>query len=195
MSQHHIATALQRARRVLERRPEAGLHDDAPALARWQGGTRIVASHPSGAQMAADMPAELGGSGEQVSPGWLFRAGLSSCLATCIAMNAAARGIVLTQLEVCATSRSDIRGVLGMAETSHETSVIDDEPGAADRRVEAGPRDIELHVRLAADGATPESLRDLVEASRRSSPIPCAVAQATPVALRVEVLTAATVAA
>lgn len=188
MSQHDIATAMQRARHVLERRPETGLHDDAPAVALWQGGTRIVASHASGARMATDMPTELGGSGDQVSPGWLFRAGLSSCLATCIAMNAAARGIVLTQLEVRATSRSDLRGLLGMADKSDAASVSDAGEGAAECLVDAGPRDVELLVRLAAEGATQESLHKLVEASQRCSPIPRALVRATPIGLRVEVM-------
>ncbi len=74
------ATALERARKVFERRPGLGLSDDAPATARWSGGTRIVASHHSGTQMLTDMPQELGGSGGQVSSGWMFRAGLPPLL-------------------------------------------------------------------------------------------------------------------
>ncbi len=182
MSHLEIAHAMQRARRVLERRPETGLHADAPAVARWHGGTRVVASHACGMQMATDMPSELGGSGDQVSPGWLFRAGLSSCLTTCIAMNAAAEGILLTQLEVRASSRSDLRGLLGMDETGPQ------EGQPIRRPVDAGPCDVELHVQLAASNASPERLRSLVEASQRCSPIPRAVAQATPIALHVEVL-------
>jgi uncharacterized OsmC-like protein len=60
------------------------------------------------------MPSEVGGSGDQVTPGWLFRAGLASCAATRIAMAAAAEGIELATLEVRASSRSDTRGLLGM---------------------------------------------------------------------------------
>src|SRR6187401_1206577 len=93
MPMQDVAAAMERVKTVLERRPEMGLHDDAPATARWEGGTRIVASHSNGKQMATDMPAELGGSGDQVTPGWLFRAGLASCAATTIAMAAARHGI------------------------------------------------------------------------------------------------------
>ena len=110
MTTGDLAQALQRAQSVLRRRPEMGLHDDAPATARWQHGTRTVASHANGMQMTTDMPGELGGSGDQVTPGWLFRAGLASCAATSIAMAAAAQQIELTSLEVRATSRSDARG-------------------------------------------------------------------------------------
>src|SRR5438552_3676240 len=100
MGMHDIAAAMQRVEEVLRRRPDAGLHDDAPATARWQGGTRIVASHANGTQMQTDMPDELGGSGERVTPGWLFRAGVASCAATRIAMAAAAEGVALDTLEV-----------------------------------------------------------------------------------------------
>ncbi len=43
MSMQDIAAALQRVEAALERRPVMGLHDEAPATARWQGGTRVEA--------------------------------------------------------------------------------------------------------------------------------------------------------
>src|ERR1700735_1329211 len=110
MTTQRIAAALQRVESVLRRRPETGLHDDAPATARWQGGTRTASSHSNGTQVQTDMPTELGGSGDQVTPGWLFRAGVASCLATCIAMRAAHAGIALSALEVRGSSGWDIRG-------------------------------------------------------------------------------------
>lgn len=174
MTMQDIATALQRAKAVFDRRPEAGLHDDAPATACWQGGTRIVSSHADGIRMVTDMPGELGGSGDQVTPGWLFRAGLASCLATCIAMAAADAGIELTRLEVIATSRSDARGLLGMTDADGES-------------VFAGPRDVQLCVRIGAPGVTPERLRTLVKNGQSCSPVPNAVRSATPVALRIDI--------
>jgi uncharacterized OsmC-like protein len=164
---------MQRVEAVLRRRPEVGLHDDAPAAARWQGGTRVVSSHTNGTQMLTDMPGALGGSGDQVTPGWLFRAGLASCAATRIAMGAAAEGIELTTLEVLASSKSDTRGLLGMADA-------DGQP------VDAGPCDVQLLVRISAHGIEPARLRALVEASYRCSPIPNAVANAVPVDLRID---------
>ena len=79
MATQDIAAALQRVEAVLTRRPEAGVHDDSPAAARWQGGTRVVASHANGTEVASDMPGEFGGTGDLITPGWLFRAGLASC--------------------------------------------------------------------------------------------------------------------
>jgi len=93
MAKEDIAAAVQRVESVLQRRPATGIHDDAPATARLQSGLRVIASHANGTQMPTDMPSELGGSGDRITPGWLFRAGLASCLTTRIAMGAAAEGI------------------------------------------------------------------------------------------------------
>jgi len=174
MALQDIALAMQRTERVLRRRPEIGIHDDAPATARWDGGTRIVASHHNGMQVTTDMPSDIGGSGDQVTPGWMFRASIASCAATCIAMAAAARGIELKSLELLATSRSDTRGLLGMSDD-------DGEP------VNAALDDLQLHVRISAPGVSPESLRALVEEGYRFSPVPCAVQQSPRIDLRIDV--------
>jgi organic hydroperoxide reductase OsmC/OhrA len=174
MTSQKIAAAMQRVESVLRRRPEVGLHEDAPATARWERGTRVVSSHTNGAQLVTDMPAELGGGGDQVTPGWLFRAGLASCFATRIAMEAAAAAIELAMLEVVASSRSDTRGVFGMAEVSGEP-------------VSPGPRDVQLIVKISAPGVAAERLQSLVEDCNSCSPVSAAVRNAVPVALRIEV--------
>jgi uncharacterized OsmC-like protein len=174
MSTQDIAAAMQRVEAILQRRPDAGMHPEAPATARWEGGMRIMASHANGATMVTDMPSEVGGAGNDahVTPGWLFRAGFASCAATCIAMGAAAQGIELTSLEVTAKSRSDLRGLLGMTD-------------AEGKQVYAGPRDVELVVRVRAPNVAPDRLRALVEERYRCSPISSAVASAMPVDLRI----------
>ncbi|MEY4883602.1 MAG: hypothetical protein RIS34_1456 [Pseudomonadota bacterium] len=174
MSMQEIATAVQRVESAFRRRPEVGVHNDAPALARWDGGTRVVAAHADGMQVVTDMPKELGGSGDQVTPGWLFRAGLAACAATSITLAAAAKGIDLKVLEVHVGSRSDARGLLGMSEPTGEP-------------VFAGPFDVELRVRIAASGTTPEDLRVLVESCLQHSPVPSALTHAIPFALHVDV--------
>lgn len=173
MATRDLAAALQRTQSVLERRPSAGLHDDAPGMVRWDGGLRMVASHANGRQMLTDMPVELGGSGDQVSPGWMLRAGLAACTATCVAMAAAREGIELDGLEVEATSRSDTRGLFAMA----------DADGGV---VSAGPRDLRMKVRIAARGVDPARLRALVEAAQATSPMAVAVQSQTPIALDIE---------
>lgn len=174
MPTQDLATAMQRVQNALQRHPRAGLHDDAPATARWSGGTRVVASHANGAQVLTDMPAELGGTGDQVTPGWLFRAGFASCAATSIVMAAAREGIALRTLELRVSSRSDTRGLLGMSDESGQP-------------VDAMPGDVTLHVHIAADGIAPERLRALAEQGIACSPIPRAVQHAVPVALRIDV--------
>jgi uncharacterized OsmC-like protein len=173
MSLKTTAEAIARTRTVLQRRPQIGLHEDAPALARWTGGMQFVSSHPNGAQVVSDMPAEFGGTGSNVTPGWLFRAGLASCAATVIAIHAAEQGIELTGLEVQAHSRSDSRGVFGLTETD----------GSA---VCAGPRDVSLQVRIAARGVSKDSLEALVRAGCRCSPVPNALQLATPLSLQID---------
>jgi uncharacterized OsmC-like protein len=174
MTTQALAAALQRVEAVLKRRPEAGLHDDAPALACWQGGTRIVSSHANGTQVDTDMPAEFGGSGDRVTPGWLFRAGLASCAATSVAMAAASAGIVLTRLEARVGSRSDARGMLGMADAEGEP-------------VFPGPREVRLQVRIAARDVATQRLRALVEQGLRCSPIPSVVQAGMPLELQIDV--------
>lgn len=150
MATEDIAAALRRARTVLQRRPQAGVHDDAPATARWTGDLRVVSSHANGTQTITDMPTELGGTGNRVTPGWPCRAGLAACLAKSIAMQAAAQRIAMTALEVRTTSSSDLRGLLGMADAYGES-------------VGAGPLAGRLAVRIAARGVAREELNRLVD--------------------------------
>jgi uncharacterized OsmC-like protein len=175
MSMERIAAALHRVESILKRRPEAGLHDDAPAVTRWEGGARVVSRHPNGASVATDLPSELGGLGEEVTPGWLWRAALSSCLATRIVMAAAADGVDLGSVEVVASSRSDVRGLLGMKAAS----------GAAPS---AGPSDVRQHVRIRAPEVAHARVHALVAHSQVCSPMQIATSRALPIAVSVEVL-------
>ncbi len=174
MTMQVIASAVQRVESAFQRRPEAGVHDDAPAVAKWVSGARVVTSHADGIKVLTDMPKELGGSGDQVTPGWLFRAGLAACAATSIMLAAATKGVTLDTLQVHAGSRSDARGLLGMLEPTGET-------------VFAGPFDVELRVQIAAGDTPPEDLRAMVESCLRHSPIPCALTHAIPFALHIDI--------
>ncbi|MCY1396022.1 hypothetical protein D3C76_833610 [compost metagenome] len=75
MATEDIRAALRRVETLLQQRPEAGLHDDAPATARWTGGVSTLASHVDGLQLRTDLAPALGGAGAGVTPGWLVRAG------------------------------------------------------------------------------------------------------------------------
>jgi len=174
MARQDTAAALQRVASALQRRPHAGLHEDPPAVSRWDGGSRVVTRHANGQQVVSDLPDGLGGDSAQVTPSWLLRAGLASCSATRIAMAAASQGIELDQLEVRAASRSDTRGLFGLA-------------GADGSPAYAGPQELQLHVRIAARGVAPERLRALVEHSHRLSPVVLAMQDALPLQVHIEI--------
>ncbi len=174
MASEEIAVAIERVESILQRRPEKGLHDDAAATARWQAGLKVIATDASGFRVETDMPVEMGGKGQSVTPGWLLRAGLASCTATRIAMAAAREGIALTSLELTATSSSDLRGMLGIADPAGAT-------------ISAGPGEVRLDVRICAPGVSEERLILLVKKCNACSPVACALETATPVSLHIEV--------
>lgn len=172
MSVRELAAALERVESVLARRPTAALQEDSAGLARWRGGLKVVSRHPCGREVETDMPAEMGGAGG-MSPGWMVRAGLSACTATCIAMVAARQGIALDLLEVETASKSDLRGFFRIA--------------ADGQRVYPGPQRLRMSVRIAAQGVSPERLRQLVDASEAFSPMLAVVRDAQPIEVSVEV--------
>ncbi len=176
MGMQAVADAMARLERVLRRRPETGLSADAPAHAQWAGPDaplRVVCRHPNGREVCTDLPPELGGGGGQVSPGWLYRAGLASCATTSIALLAAAEGVGLKSLQVEAASRSDARGLVA----------LEDGDGVV---VSPAPVDQRLVVVIGADDATPAQLRSLVERALQRSPIPLAV-KANGLSVRVDI--------
>jgi uncharacterized OsmC-like protein len=172
MATADIAAAVRRTQQILRRRPGAALQADSPALCRWVGGVSVVTGDGSGREVVTDLPPALGGGGEALSPGWLSRAGLAACTATCIAMIAASEGVELTRLEVEARSRSDKRALFGMTDAAGP--------------IDPGPRDVELSVRIAALNASPQRLGELVAAAQAISPVLSVFEKATAVTLSIE---------
>ncbi|MDE1950874.1 MAG: hypothetical protein KGI35_19835, partial [Burkholderiales bacterium] len=99
MEDENPAESIARVRRVLQRCPEAGLHDDGPAVARWVEGLRVLTRQPDGTELATDMPRAWGGGGARITPGWYLRAGLASCTATSLLLAATEEAVELTRLE------------------------------------------------------------------------------------------------
>jgi uncharacterized OsmC-like protein len=169
-----LAQAIARVKTTLTRRPQTGMHADSPAIARWVQDCRVVCEDEKGTQIATDMPVQLGGTGDRVTPGWLMRAGLASCLATRIALGAAAEGIEITRLEVSARSTSDARGLFAIK-------------GAAGEEISPGPCEVRLEVRINARDVPRERLQALIEESYRCSPVSAALENVVPIALRIEI--------
>jgi uncharacterized OsmC-like protein len=190
-----IAAAWHRLRAILERRPSSGLLEDAPAVAHWTGGTGFVIefgrdpqSALRHAQLRTDLSEVLGGwapggaapdgaGGADgplvVSPGWLLRAALASCVGTLIVVGAAARGLTLQSLELEASSRSDLRGMLGLTDRG------------SGKVVSPAPQECRLQVRIGAVGASADSLRELVAEGHRLSPVSRALQGPLDVSVRI----------
>jgi uncharacterized OsmC-like protein len=170
MSIEHISHSIGQVAKHFAGHPQDALSLDKPAVALLEGGLRCRAVGPRGSVLVSDMPAALGGAESAPTPGWLLRAALANCDATVIAMRAATLGITLTRLEVTVGSQSDDRGLLGVSES-----------------VAPGPLSVQVGVRIAAAGASPEALRELVHWAELHSPVSDAVSRAVPVATEVVV--------
>lgn len=154
MTDTRVREAIEKSSRFLAGQPEKGRVKSPPATASLLDGLRCQVSGTSGESLLTDMPPGVGGTASAPNPGWLMRAALASCNATCIAMRAAKLGIALTQLEVTVTSESDTRGLLGL-----------------DEAVPAGLQDLCVQVRIAAPGQSPETLDELVRWACAHSPV------------------------
>ncbi|MEE9101981.1 OsmC family protein [Pseudomonas nitroreducens] len=173
MSSETILAAQQRLARLVRQRPAVAQIQDVPATALWEGAGRTRTLHPDGNAVYTDLPRELGGDGERVSPGWLLRAALASCAVTRIAMLAAEHGMQPERLEVEVTSDTDLHGLLGLAR----------EDGL---RAVTGPLEIHLRVRISVPGASDADVRKLVEQGIHLSPMVGALAEAVPVRLDID---------
>lgn len=162
-----IRSAIEAASDHLTQHPEAGVGTDALATAVREEGLRFRVEGPKG-DLITDMSEAVGGGGAAPTPGWLLRAALASCDATIVAMEAARAGVELDDLTVTVESESDFRGVLG----------IDDS-------VPPGPLAVRVRIRLAANNATDEQLREIVERAESRSPVGDAVGRAVSVTTEV----------
>lgn len=165
-----IQQSIEGVARFLSEHPEKARVIDKAAVATLQGGLSCRAEGPNGAALVSDMPKSVGGSGAAPTPGWFLRAALASCDATVIAMRAAQLGVSLDRLEVTVDSVSDDRGIFGLG---------DDIP--------AGPQGMRIRVVVAAAGASPGQLREIVEWAEAHSPVGDAIRRAIPTTMEIEV--------
>ena len=114
MSATSIREAVEKVSHVLATQPDKARSKNQPAIASLSEGLKCHVTGPNGEEVRTDMPRGLGGEASAPNPGWLLRAALASCNATCIALRAAKLGIELSQLEVTVSSESDQRGMLGV---------------------------------------------------------------------------------
>jgi uncharacterized OsmC-like protein len=154
-----IRNAIETASGYLRDHPEAAAGTDAAATAFREEGLRFRVEGPKG-QLTTDMSESVGGGATAPTPGWLLRAGLASCDATTVAMEAAREGVELTDLTVTVESDSDFRGVLGV-----------------DGSVHPGPLAVRVRIELTAPDASEDQLREIVQRAESHSPVRDALAR------------------
>lgn len=156
MSGVQIRAAIEKAEKLIREQPEKARAKNNPATASLVAGLQCHVTGPAGESVHTDMPPGVGGTASAPNPGWLMRAALASCNATCIALRAAKHGIALTRLEVTVSSESDQRGLLWM-----------------DEKISAGLDALRVKVVVSAPGTPAEELRELVEFACTRSPVRC----------------------
>jgi uncharacterized OsmC-like protein len=152
-----ISRAIAAASDHLTKHPEAGSGTDTAAIAVRVEGLRCRVEGPQG-EVITDMSKTVGGGATAPTPGWLLRAALASCDATAVAMEAARRGVELTDLTVTVESESDFRGALGVDDSVHP-----------------GPSTVRVRIQLAGANATEAQLREIVQRAESRSPVHDAV--------------------
>jgi uncharacterized OsmC-like protein len=156
MPNANIREAIEKVSKIIADQPEKARAKNAPATAVFEGELRCRVIGPAGETLQTDMPVSVGGGATAPAPGWLMRAALASCNATCIAMRAAQLGVNLTKLEVTVSSETDNRGMLGLNDG-----------------ISAGMQGLRSQVKISAPGMSAEELKKLVHWGASHSPVGC----------------------
>ena len=163
-----IADAVAAASQYLTEHPEEARYRDAPARARLTSGLVVEVTGPGGERVTTDMPRGIGGGASAASPGWLFRAAAASCVASLIAIRAAASGTTIGAIDVEVDSESDDRGILGL------------EPG-----IPAGALSMRVTVSIDAPDLDAAARETLAKWAIEHCPVTDSIARAVPLAMEV----------
>jgi len=163
-----IADAVSSASAYLTEHPDEARYRDSHARARLESGLRVEVTGPNGEQLATDMPAGIGGTASAPSPGWFLRAATASCVASLVAIRAAATGVSLRAVDVTVDSESDDRGILGL-----------------DPSIPAGPLSTKIVVLVDATGLDRQAAQVLAAWALEHCPVSDAIARAVPLQLEV----------
>jgi uncharacterized OsmC-like protein len=163
-----IADAVQNASAYLTEHPDEARYRDSHARARLEAGLRVEVTGPNREQLATDMPAGIGGTASAPSPGWFLRAAAASCIASLVAIRAAATGVGVRSLDVTVDSESDDRGILGL-----------------DPSIPAGPLSMKVVVAIDATGLDRRGMEALAAWAVEHCPVSDAIVRAVPLQLEV----------
>jgi uncharacterized OsmC-like protein len=159
-----IADAVANASEYLTEHPDEARYRDSAARARLTSGLSIEVTGPGGERLLTDMPTGIGGAASAPSPGWFLRAAAASCVASLIAIRAAATGHAVGSIEIEVDSESDDRGILGL-----------------DPEIPAGALSMKIVAYVDALGAEQSVVEDLVAWAVEHCPVTNTVARAVPV--------------
>jgi uncharacterized OsmC-like protein len=164
-----IAEAVANATNYLTEHPDEARYRDSMAVARLVEGLRVDVRGADGSSLRTDMPKGIGGTEAALSPGWVLRAAIASCVASMIGIRAAVLGWELSAVEVSVDSESDDRGILGMA---------DDIP--------AGPLSTRISVAISAQGRQLADVEELARWAVDHCPSADAIRRAVPLEVVIE---------
>ncbi len=163
-----IADAISSASKYLTEHPDEARYRDSPARAHLAAGLLVEVTGPNGEQLTTDMPAGIGGTGTAPSPGWLLRAATASCVASLVAIRAAATGVNLGSVDVEVDSESDDRGIL-----------------ALDPMIPAGALSMKVVVSIDAPGLDLQAREALARWAVEHCPVTDTVTRSVPLSLEV----------
>ena len=163
-----IADAVANATEYLTEHPDEARYRDSHARAHLETGLIVSVTGPGGERSTTDMPAGIGGSASAPSPGWFMRAAAASCVASLIAIRAAAVGVVLRSVDVEVDSESDDRGILGL-----------------DPAIPAGALAVSVVVSIDAPGHDPVALNELAAWAIEHCPVTDTIARSVPLSVQV----------
>lgn len=163
-----IADAVAKATAYLSEHPEDARYRDSFARAHLESGLVVDVTGPGGERITTDMPRGIGGSATATSPGWLLRAATASCLASLIAIRAAATKATLRSVDVEVDSESDDRGILGL-----------------DSSIPAGALSMKIVASIDAPGLGREAIEALATWALEHCPVTDSIGRAVPISLEV----------
>ena len=163
-----IADAVANASAYLTEHPDEARYRDSHASAHLEAGLIVSVTGPGGERLTTDMPAGIGGSASAPSPGWFLRAAAASCVASLIAIRAAATGMTLRSVDVEVDSESDDRGILGL-----------------DPAIPAGALTVSVVVSIDAPSHEIEALTELAAWAVEHCPVTDTIARSVPLSVLV----------
>ena len=163
-----IADAVSNASAYLTDHPDEARYRDSVAHARLTDGLVVEVTGPGGERVSTDMPAGIGGTATTASPGWLLRAAAAACVASLIAIRAAATGIDIQTVEVDVDSESDDRGILGL-----------------DAAIPAGALSVKVVVAIDAPSAERDAVEALATWAIKHCPVTETITRQVPLTLEV----------